>query len=109
MAPLVEHFIVWMRIAALSQFKKLYGVIDVDLPAGDYYLRVQDNYDVSAWEGAKYVGLSKINYLGGTNHNMGICYCLLGLTSAVFMILTIFQLLQKNLKTHLSKKNRIKK
>ena len=40
MAPLVEHFIVWMRIAALSQFKKLYGVIDVDLPAGDYYLRV---------------------------------------------------------------------
>ena len=29
-----EHFIVWMRTASLSQFRKLWGVIDVDLPGG---------------------------------------------------------------------------
>lgn len=29
-----EHFIVWMRIAALSRFRKLYGRIERDIPAG---------------------------------------------------------------------------
>lgn len=29
-----EHFIVWMRTASLSHFRKLWGVIDVDLPGG---------------------------------------------------------------------------
>ena len=29
-----EHFIVWMRAAALPQFRKLYGRIEKDLPAG---------------------------------------------------------------------------
>lgn len=28
-----EHFIVWMRTAALSQFRKLYGYIQVPIPA----------------------------------------------------------------------------
>jgi hypothetical protein len=29
-----EHFIVWMRTAGLPTFRKLYGKIDQDLPAG---------------------------------------------------------------------------
>ena len=29
-----EHFIVWMRTAGLPSFRKLYGRIDSDLPAG---------------------------------------------------------------------------
>ena len=29
-----EHFIVWMRVAALSRFRKLYGRIEKDIPAG---------------------------------------------------------------------------
>ena len=29
-----EHFIVWMRTATLSHFRKLWGVIDMDLPGG---------------------------------------------------------------------------
>jgi len=29
-----EHFIVWMRTAALSTFRKLWGVLRSDIPAG---------------------------------------------------------------------------
>lgn len=31
-----EDVIVWMRVAGLPTFKKLYRIIDEDLPAGDY-------------------------------------------------------------------------
>ena len=29
-----EHFVVWMRVAALPNFRKLYGYIDTVIPAG---------------------------------------------------------------------------
>ena len=44
---LIEHFIVWMRTAGLPNFRKLYGRISDKLAQGDYYLHVQNNYDVS--------------------------------------------------------------
>lgn len=39
-----EHFIVWMRSAALPTFLKLWGKIPGGLEIGDYYLRVHNNY-----------------------------------------------------------------
>ena len=35
-----EDLIVWVRTAALPNFRKLYRIINVDLPKGVYYLNV---------------------------------------------------------------------
>ena len=41
-----EHFMVWMRTAGLPNFRKLYGKIEKNLPAGKYDLKITNNYDV---------------------------------------------------------------
>lgn len=35
-----EDFIVWMRVAGLPNFKKLYRIIDQDIPAGIYQIKI---------------------------------------------------------------------
>lgn len=46
-----EHFIVWMRTAGLPSFRKLWGKIEKRLEPGTYSLTIDNNYDVSSFEG----------------------------------------------------------
>ena len=69
-----ERFIVWMRPAALPDFRKLWGKIDKDLSKGDYVLSIKNNYPVKSFEGEKYFILSTVNVLGGKNYFLGIIY-----------------------------------
>ena len=39
-----EHFVVWFRIAALSDFKKLWGRITTPITAGNYTLNIANSY-----------------------------------------------------------------
>jgi len=73
-----EHFIVWMRISGLPQFRKLWGRIEQDLESGEYFLNVQSNYDVSFLEAEKWVVLSNTNALGGDNTFLGSVYTTIG-------------------------------
>jgi len=43
--PEDEHFISWMRPAGLSNFKKLWAIINQPLQVGTYTLTVQNNYN----------------------------------------------------------------
>lgn len=52
------RFIVWMRNAGLPNFRKLYGVIDEDIKAGTYTLKVDAQYNVAPFEGNKQFVLS---------------------------------------------------
>ena len=38
-----ERFMVWMRVAALPSFRKVWGRINSDVPAGDYILSVTNS------------------------------------------------------------------
>ena len=78
-----EHFIVWMRPAGLTNFKKLWGRIENrDLKKGDVLtIIVQNNYNVDNYEGNKKIILSTTNKFGGKNIFFGTSFIVVGAVS----------------------------
>ncbi|KAL0485441.1 cell cycle control protein 50A [Acrasis kona] len=90
-----EDFIVWMRTAALPNFRKLYRIINVDIPAGTYYLDIEQRYPVSNFSGTKSVILTTSSWIGGKNLFLAIAYMAVGglcfLLAAAFLVGYIIQ------------------
>ena len=86
-----EHFIVWMRVAGLPTFKKLWGRLDKDLPAGDYTLTIQNNFPVQSFEGKKAFVLSTTEWIGGKNNFLGVAYIVVGGICAVLACLFLIK------------------
>ncbi|MCQ2817718.1 MAG: CDC50/LEM3 family protein [archaeon] len=80
-----EHFIVWMRLAGLPNFRKLYGRIREDLQ-GVYTFQIQNHFEVASFSGKKYIVISTVNAFGGKNNFLGISYIVVG---AMFLIFAI--------------------
>lgn len=85
-----EDLMVWMRTASLPSFRKLYRIIDTELPAGDYVVEIDEFYDVSSFEGEKLFALATVSWAGGKNDFLGIAYVVVGacalLAGAAFFI-----------------------
>jgi hypothetical protein len=79
-----QHFIVWMRTAGLPNFRKLWGRIDTPLEKGDYYLKIQNNYEVKPFQGQKSFVVSTTNALGGKNYFLAVCYITVGTLCMMF-------------------------
>jgi hypothetical protein len=93
-----EHFIVWMRTAGLPNFRKLWGKIGDEkmwVRAGTYQLEIENNYDVSSFDGKKSFVLSTTNALGGKNYFLAICYIVVGALCIVFAIIFLIAFLKK--------------
>eukprot|EP00920_Eleutheroschizon_duboscqi_P040618 GHVT01097126.1.p1 GENE.GHVT01097126.1~~GHVT01097126.1.p1 ORF type:complete len:149 (+),score=22.12 GHVT01097126.1:674-1120(+) len=75
--PMVEnsHFISWMKPAAFSTFRKLYGVLggDITLPL---WVHIGNLYplEVQHFDGRKAIVLVSPSPLGGQTLFIGICY-----------------------------------
>ena len=85
-----ERFMVWMRPAAMPDFRKLWGRIEMNLKRGSYSLIIHNNYPVESFDGKKFFILSTVNGLGGKNYFLGILYLAIGGVSAVSGILFWF-------------------
>lgn len=67
-----EHFVVWMRVAAKSKFRKLYGFFDKPIKAGTTItFNVQANWDVKSFKGTKSLLLTTTSIFGGKNPHFG--------------------------------------
>jgi len=79
------HFIVWMRVAGLPCFDKLWGRIDRKIEAGST-VRVHyvSNFPVKPFHGRKALVLSTATILGGRNDALGIAYLVVGSSCLVF-------------------------
>jgi len=82
-----EHFIVWMRLATLPDFRKLYGYIDQSIPAGNTItFQIDANFVVESFGGTKSLILSTNNIFGGKNDYLGRSFIWFG----YFCIATAF-------------------
>ena len=84
-----------MRPAGLPNFRKLWGRIDRDLKAGEVVtVNVTNAFDVSKFDGKKFLILSTVNVFGGKNTFLGISYIVLG---AICIVLAIVFLIGYNI------------
>eukprot|EP01130_Rhizamoeba_saxonica_P010459 TRINITY_DN427_c0_g1_i4.p1 TRINITY_DN427_c0_g1~~TRINITY_DN427_c0_g1_i4.p1 ORF type:complete len:285 (+),score=33.87 TRINITY_DN427_c0_g1_i4:275-1129(+) len=81
-----EDFIVWMRTAGLPTFRKLYRIIEQDLE-GNYYFRIENNFEVSSFKGTKSIVLSEISIFGGKNIFLAYTYFSVGATCILLAII----------------------
>jgi hypothetical protein len=65
----------------------LYGQIEGPLKKGTYYLRIQNSYDVTSFNGSKTFVLSTTNTLGGENYFLAISYIIVGALCIVFSVI----------------------
>jgi len=103
-----EDFIVWMTIAPLANFRKLYGKFEKGLPKGKYSFKIDYEYLKKDEKGpeakekgsdghTKSIVLSTTCLLGGRNPFLGYCFVLVGCISLVlgFVLILLFLKVRK--------------
>lgn len=91
-----EDLIVWMRTAALPNFRKLYGRIEQDLNADDVVVvNVTNNYNTYSFGGKKKLILSTTSWLGGKNNFLGLACISVG-SSSIFISMVFLLLHMKS-------------
>lgn len=91
-----EDLIVWMRTAALPNFRKLYrkinhtGQFSGGMPKGQYELTIEYNFEVDSFGGSKNVVLTTQSYLGRTKLFLGIVYIIVGSICTLFGVIFLF-------------------
>ncbi|KAI0406038.1 CDC50 family protein [Xylaria palmicola] len=81
-----EHFISWMRTAALPSFFKPWAFGNETLVAGTYSVDILDNFNMTKYKGKKSIVITTTGPLGGKNDLPGILWLAL---SGFFIVLSL--------------------
>jgi hypothetical protein len=82
-----EHFIVWMRTAALPKFRKLYAVIDRDFKKGEILkIDIEKSFEVESYNAKKAIVIATLGTFGGKNSSLGISYIVVGSISLLLAL-----------------------
>ena len=97
-----EHFIVWMRLAGMTNFKKLWGRIENrDLKKGDKIsLTIENNFN---YEGDKSIILSTTNLFGGRNIFFGTSFIVVAAVSLLLGLAFPLLVYQRNKNENIKK------
>lgn len=95
-----EHFVVWMRTAALPRFRKLFAHVNFKsnsqnegFKKGDIItFRVIPNFEVQSFDGEKSLVLSTASPLGGKNEFLGIAYLVVGVICLILALVFVIKL-----------------
>lgn len=84
-----QRFMNWMKMSPFTDFRKTWGVIQQDMPAGNYTLYINSRWDSSIFGGQKWFVLSTTNSFGGTNYFLAYSYLAIGGVAILLSILFI--------------------
>ncbi|TMW67682.1 hypothetical protein Poli38472_011302 [Pythium oligandrum] len=83
-----EHWRVWVETAAMAPFRKAYGRINHDLPAGTKLVfAVQSNFYVRSFAGTKSLIIGDLAWFGSDNVPLGAFFLGVG---GIFFLFTLF-------------------
>ena len=86
-----EHVMVWFQMESFPTFNKLWGHITGTLVANQTYkFIISNHFNVTQFEGKKYIYLSEVNKLGGKNNFLGLAYIIVAGVILLFMVLFCF-------------------
>ncbi|KAG5494535.1 hypothetical protein JIQ42_02144 [Leishmania sp. Namibia] len=90
-SSLDQDLMVWLDQAFTADVTKDYRIITVDLPAGDYFFEITEQYPTAAYSTQKFVQLSTRTWIGEKNHLLGALLIVMG-SAALFMAVTLLSL-----------------
>ena len=89
-----EHFIVWMRTAAMPNFIKVFSIChDCVINEGVYEVQVQLNYPQSMYDGGRSLIITTTSALGSRSYFISVTYISIGGLSIFLGLICLFQLL----------------
>ena len=78
----------WMRLAGVPNFRKLYGRLEgKEFKKGDVIrFEIESNFEVSSFNGRKALVIATENGIGGRNMNIGITFVISGVISLCLVV-----------------------
>ncbi|WVO24916.1 uncharacterized protein IAS62_006296 [Cryptococcus decagattii] len=91
-----EHFQVWMRVATLPTFRKLWARNDNEIMAqGRYRVVAYMNYPVKQFDGTKSIVISTVSWIGGKQPFLGWAYIAAAILCVVLAVAGLIRHLVK--------------